>query len=67
LAQLLSNSATGGSTQLSNIALGQGTNAANLALAQGQNAQNFVGNLAGAYGLYQGQQTPAVAPALGGG
>lgn len=67
LAQMLANSATGGSTQLANIALGQGTNQANLALGQGQNAQNLVGNLTGAAGLFLGQQTPAVAPPVGGG
>jgi len=57
LAQLLANLSTGQGSQLSNIALGQGNSAANLALQQGANQQQLIGNLAGAFGQFQGQQT----------
>ena len=58
LAQLLSNISSGQGSQLSNIALGQGNANAQAALAQGANQQQLIGNLAGSYGQYQGQQTP---------
>lgn len=58
MAQLLANISTGQGSQLAGINQQQGLNQANLALAQGQNAQNFVGNLAGAAGIFAGQQTP---------
>lgn len=58
LAQLLANISTGQGTQLSNINQQGGQNQANLSLGQGQNAQNLIGNLAGAAGQFQAQQTP---------
>jgi len=63
LAQLLANISTGQGSQLSNIALNQGNNASQAALAQGANQQQLIGNLTGAFGAYQGAQTPAVAQA----
>jgi hypothetical protein len=62
MAQLLANISTGQGSQLAGINQQQGLNQANLALAQGQNVQNLVGNLAGAAGVFQGQQTPAIVP-----
>jgi len=58
LAQLLANISTGAGTQLSNINQQGGINQANLSLGQGANAQNLIGNLAGAAGQFQAQQTP---------
>lgn len=60
LAQLLANINVGTGTQLSNINQQAGAGQANLSLAQGANTQNMIGNLVGAYGQYQGQQTPAL-------
>ena len=50
LAQLLANSATGGSTQLANIAQNLGLSQNQLALQGGQDAGNFLGNLTTAAG-----------------
>ena len=60
LAQLLANISTGQGTQLSNINQQGGQNQANLSLGQGANMQNLIGNLAGAAGQFQAQQTPAL-------
>ena len=58
MAQLLANISTGTGSQLAGINQQQGQNQANLALSQGQNQANLMGNLAGAFGVFQGQQTP---------
>ena len=50
LAQLLANSATGGSTQLANIAQNLGLSQNQLALQGGHYACNFLGNLTTAAG-----------------
>jgi hypothetical protein len=54
LASMLANISTGQGSQLSNIALGAGNAQTNAALQQGTNNQQLIGNLAGAYGLYEG-------------
>jgi hypothetical protein len=60
---MLANISTGQGSQISNIALGAGTAQSNAALQAGANQQQLIGNLAGAYGYYQGNN-PAPAPAI---